>query len=457
MIRICQLLQNAAEGQQVTVHGWVRSARHVKSCTFLAVTDGSTIKTMQIIVLPELKNYDEVRKLTTGCSVRIEGEFVLSPSPEQPFELRASSVTVLGGVDADYPIQKKVHSLEFLRTVPHLRLRTATFSSVMRLRNAASHAIHDFFRERGFIQLHTPIITTSDCEGSGAMFQVTTLPLTNILKTKDSEIDYNADFFGKAAYLTVSGQLEAESGAAALGSVYTFGPTFRAENSNTTRHLSEFWMVEPEIAFCDLAELMNLAESFVKHLVKSVLSTIPDDMAFFDSHIEQGLIKRLENVIQHDFGRITYTEAIKFLQESNKTFDLKPEWGFDLQSEHERYLTEEVFKKPLIVTDYPKTIKPFYMYQNDDDKTVRAMDILTPRVGEIIGGSQREDRLNHLLKRMEEFGLDAEAYSWYIDLRRYGSVPHSGFGLGFERIIQFLSGMLNIRDCIPFPRFPRGA
>jgi asparaginyl-tRNA synthetase len=450
-----QLLGRASPGGEVVVRGWVRTARHGKGVSFLEVSDGSCFAGIQIVAEPSLPRYDtEIRGLGTGAAVEVRGELVDSPGKEQRFEVRAHEIVVVGGVTDDYPLQKKRHGFEFLRTIAHLRPRTNTFGAVLRVRNAAARAIHGFFQERGFVYLQSPIITASDCEGAGEMFRVSTLDAANPPRHDDGTIDFSQDFFGREAHLTVSGQLEGEITALALTNVYTFGPTFRAENSNTSRHLAEFWMVEPEMAFCDLAGDMDVAEAFLKHVFRAVLEDCADDMRFFAERIDPTAISTLEHVVATPFERITYGEAIRVLERCGKSFEFPVAWGKDLQSEHERYLTEEHVKKPLVVTDYPKGIKAFYMYVNDDGETVRAMDVLVPRIGEIIGGSQREDRIDVLRQRIAECGLPEENYWWYLDLRRYGSVPHAGFGLGFERAIQFATGMQNIRDVIPFPRVP---
>ena len=452
--KIAQLLRGEHLGQVVTIRGWIRTRRESKGgFSFLEINDGSTVKNIQVIADRELSNYEsEVVKLTTGCSVSVEGELVQSPGKGQAVEVRARAVEVYGWTSGeDYPLQKKRHSFEFLRGLAHLRPRTNTFGCVARIRNAASMAIHTFFQERGFIYLHTPILTGSDCEGAGETFQVTTLGLDGLSKP----VNVEHDFFGKPAYLTVSGQLEAEIYALALGNVYTFGPTFRAENSNTPRHLAEFWMIEPEMAFCDLNGDMDLAEEFVRYVLRTILDSCPEDMDFFNRFIEKGLIDSLTHVAESDFERISYTEAVDILMKSKKKFEYPVEWGTNLQAEHERYITEEVIRKPVIIRDYPKSFKPFYMRVNDDGKTVAAMDVLAPRIGEIIGGSQREERYDVLLSRMGETGLNPDDYWWYLDLRKYGTAPHSGFGLGFERIVQFITGMSNIRDVIPFPRTPK--
>ncbi len=445
-------------GRQVRLQGWLRTRRDSKGFSFLELNDGSCFGNVQIIADASLANYEsEVKKLGVGASVTIEGEVRQSPAKGQPTEVHARTVTVHGGADPEtYPLQKKGHSVEFLRTIAHLRPRSNTFGAIARLRNCVSKSIHDFFQEQGFVYIHPPIITTSDCEGAGSMFRVSTLdpgkaPLAN------GQTDWAKDFFGRPAYLTVSGQLEAEVFACSLGKVYTFGPTFRAENSNTPRHLAEFWMIEPEMAFYDLFDNMTLAEAFIKRIIKDALERAADDMHFFNVRIEKGLIDRLQKVLGSQFLRVPYTEAIHILEKSGQTFEFPVAWGNDLQSEHERYLTEKKFQCPVILYDYPRTLKPFYMRVNDDGKTVRAMDVLVPGVGEIIGGSQREERLDVLEARMKETGLDPAGYWWYLDLRRYGTVPHSGFGLGLERVLLFLSGMGNIRDVIPFPRTPGSA
>ncbi|MBF0106987.1 MAG: asparagine--tRNA ligase [Deltaproteobacteria bacterium] len=453
--RVKEILNRNKSGGNVVIKGWLKTARHSKGFSFLEVSDGSCFSGIQVVAGEGLDNYDtEIKKLLTGCAVSVSGELVDSPGQGQKYEIKAEKIAVVGLVDSDYPLQKKRHTYEFLRTIAHLRPRTNSFGAVFRVRNAASKAVHHFFQERGFVYLHSPIITASDCEGAGEMFKVTTLDLKAPPRDEAGKIDYKQDFFGREAHLTVSGQLEAEIAAMALSNVYTFGPTFRAENSNTSRHLAEFWMIEPEMAFCDIRGDMDLAESFLKYVLQSVLNDCPDDMQFFNDRIDNTVLATMESIIKTPFERITYTEAVDILLKSGKTFEYPVTWGCDLQSEHERYLTEDHIKRPVIVTDYPKTIKAFYMYLNDDDKTVRAMDVLVPKVGEIIGGSQREDRKDILLKRIGELNLNEKDYWWYIDLRRYGSVPHAGFGLGFERIVQFMTGMGNIRDVIPFPRVP---
>ncbi|MCH5343521.1 MAG: asparagine--tRNA ligase [Acetatifactor sp.] len=438
--------------REVTVGGWVRSNRDSKNFGFLVINDGTFFEPLQVVYGEKLENFADICKMNVGTAVIVKGTIVETPQAKQPFELQAKEVLVEGASTADYPLQKKRHSFEYLRTISHLRPRTNTFQAVFRVRSLIAYAIHTFFMERGFVYVHTPIITGSDCEGAGEMFQVTTMDLNNIPKLSDGTVDYSQDFFGKATNLTVSGQLNVETYAFAFKNVYTFGPTFRAENSNTTRHAAEFWMIEPEMAFADLTDDMALAESMLKHIIRYVLDNAPEEMAFFNQFVDKGLIERLEHVANSDFGHVTYTEAIEILEKNNENFDYKVSWGCDLQTEHERYLTEEVFKRPVFVTDYPKEIKAFYMKLNEDGKTVAAMDCLVPGIGEIIGGSQREDKLEILEQRMEELGLNKEDYDFYLDLRRYGSVRHAGFGLGFERCVMYLTGMGNIRDVVPFPR-----
>ncbi|MGD1905478.1 MAG: asparagine--tRNA ligase [Leptolyngbyaceae cyanobacterium] len=452
---IKDLLHHGNPVERVTLHGWVRTKREQKSLSFLNVNDGSAMAGLQVVVNDTLAAYETVIKgLSTGASVAVTGTLVESPAKGQRIELAAETVTVYGGADDGYPLQKKRHSFEFLRTIGHLRARTNTLGAVFRVRNACAQAIHEFFRSRDFLWMHTPILTASDCEGAGEMFTVTGLNLSQLPKTAEGQVDFSQDFFGKPAYLTVSGQLEAEIMAMAFTNVYTFGPTFRAENSNTSRHLAEFWMVEPEMAFCNLEGNMDLAEAFLKFVFQFVLDHCEDDMAFFNQRIDDSVLATAENIINEAFERLTYTEAVNLLQKADQDFTYPVEWGIDLQSEHERYLAESIFKKPVIVTDYPAEIKAFYMRLNDDGKTVAAMDVLAPKVGEIIGGSQREERLEVLEPRLEAAGLPKEDYWWYLDLRRYGTVPHAGFGLGFERLVQFMTGMGNIRDVIPFPRTP---
>lgn len=454
--RIAVLLRNGQPDETVTIQGWVRTKRELKEFAFVEVNDGSAMANLQVVIDPNIPNYEHiVKQLNTGASVEVTGVLVASPAKGQRIELKASTVTVYGDADPQtYPLQKKRHSFEFLRTIAHLRSRTNTYSAVFRVRNACAHAVHQFFQERGFLWVHTPIITASDCEGAGEMFSVTNFDLKNIPRNDREQIDFTKDFFGKPAYLTVSGQLEAEVMAMAFGNVYTFGPTFRAENSNTSRHLAEFWMIEPEMAFCDLEGDMDLAEAFLKHIFKYVLETCQEDIEFFNERIDKTVLATAENIINNQFERLTYTEAVRLLEQADKQFEFPVKWGLDLQSEHERYLAEELFKKPTIVTDYPVEIKAFYMRLSDDEKTVRAMDVLAPKIGEIIGGSQREERLDVLERRIEAQGMNKEDLWWYLDLRRYGTVPHAGFGLGFERVVQFMTGMGNIRDVIPFPRAP---
>ncbi len=457
--RIAEILRNGQPDESVTIKGWVRTKRELKEFAFMEVNDGSFLANLQVILNPDLPNYEDILKqLNTGASVEVAGTLVPSPGKGQRIELKASTVQVYGDADPEtYPLQKKRHSFEFLRTIGHLRSRTNTLGAVFRVRNACANAIHQFFQERSFLWIHSPIITASDCEGAGELFTVTNLDLKDLPKTDTQEIDYNQDFFGRHAYLTVSGQLQAEVMAMAFRDVYTFGPTFRAENSNTSRHLAEFWMVEPEMAFCDLIGDMDLAEAFLKYVFKSVLENCPEDMEFFNKRIDNSVLATADNIINNEFERITYTDAIALLEKADRKFEYPVSWGLDLQSEHERYLAEERFKKPVIVTDYPVEIKAFYMRLSDDEKTVRAMDVLAPKIGEIIGGSQREERLDVLEKRIASQGIPAEDLWWYLDLRRYGTVPHAGFGLGFERLVQFMTGMSNIRDVIPFPRTPLSA
>jgi asparaginyl-tRNA synthetase len=443
---------------EITLRGWVRSRRDSKGITFIELNDGSRFKSMQLVVDAGVVPEEVLKQVTTGSSIAATGALVESPAKGQAVELKVALIQLYGTADAaSYPLQKKGHTLEFLRDISHLRVRSNTFGAAFRVRNALTHAIHTFFQDRGFLYVQTPIITTSDCEGAGQMFGVTTLNLQQPPRTPDGKTDWQQDFFAKPAYLTVSGQLEGEIFASAFSNVYTFGPTFRAENSNTPRHLAEFWMIEPEMAFYELEDNMRLAEEFLKHIIRYVLEHCREDLEFFNQFIEKTVLATLEHVAQASFGTITYTDAVQELKKSGKTWEFPVEWGNDLQTEHERFLSEEVFKKPVIVSDYPKAIKAFYMRVNDDDKTVRAMDVLVPRVGEIIGGSQREERHDVLLARLREAGLDEKAYWWYLDLRRYGSVPHSGFGLGLERMMMYLTGLKNIRDVIPFPRTPGNA
>ncbi len=455
--RIKDMLNAGASGQEVNIKGWVRTKRDFKDFCFLEVNDGSCMKNIQVIIDEKIPDYKKALEITTGSSVSITGELTESPGKGQKNEIKAKEVHIYGIADAEsYPLQKKRHSFEFLREIAHLRPRTNTFGAVFRVRNTLSFAIHQFFQERNFLYVHTPIITSSDCEGAGEMFKVTTLDLENVPKA-GNDIDYKEDFFGQKTGLTVSGQLEGELLATALGNIYTFGPTFRAENSNTSRHLSEFWMVEPEMAFAELDDDMKLAEDFLKYIFEYCLTNCEEDMEFFNLRIQKGIIENLEKIIKSDFEIITYTEAVDILKSSGEKFEFPVEWGCDLQSEHERYITEKKIGKPVIVINYPKDIKAFYMKVNDDEKTVRAMDVLVPGIGEIIGGAEREERDDILKSRMKDSGLDPEEYWWYLDIRRYGTVPHAGFGLGFERTVQFMTGMQNIRDVIPFPRAPKSA
>ncbi len=445
--------QEALSGQTITVCGWARTIRDMKTFGFIELNDGSCFKNLQVVMdANALDNYKEIAGQNVGAALIVTGTVVLTPQAKQPLEVKAASIAVEGPSAPDYPLQKKRHSVEFLRTIQHLRPRTNLFSAAFRVRSVAAHAIHCFFQDRGFVYAHTPIITASDCEGAGEMFQVTTLDLANVPMTEDGQVDYSQDFFGKKASLTVSGQLNAENFAMAFGNVYTFGPTFRAENSNTARHAAEFWMVEPEMAFADLNDYMDTAEDMIKYIIRFVMERCPDEMNFFNSFVDKGLKERLEHVASSDFGRVSYTEAVELLKKVNDKFDYKVEWGCDLQTEHERYLTEQVFKKPVFVTDYPKEIKAFYMRQNDDGKTVAAADCLVPGIGEIIGGSQREERLDVLEARIRELGMNPEDYKYYCDLRRYGSCRHAGYGLGFERMVMYLTGIGNIRDVELHPR-----
>ena len=438
--------------KEVTIGGWVRSNRNSKNFGFIVVNDGTFFEPIQVVYGNGLDNYDEVGKINVGAAIIVRGTLVLTPDAKQPFEIQATDVTVEGASTPDYPLQKKRHTFEYLRTISHLRPRTNTFEAVFRVRSLCAYAIHKFFQERDFVYVHTPLITGSDCEGAGEMFQVTTLDLNNLPMTEDGKVDFSKDFFNKPTNLTVSGQLNGETYAMAFKNIYTFGPTFRAENSNTTRHAAEFWMIEPEIAFADLEDDMILAESMLKYVINYVLENAPEEMAFFNNFVDKGLLDRLRNVVENDFARVTYTEAIDILSKHNDKFDYKVSWGCDLQTEHERYLTEQIYKRPVFVTDYPKEIKAFYMKLNDDGKTVAAVDCLVPGIGEIIGGSQREDDYDKLLARINELGLSEDDYKFYLDLRKYGSARHAGFGLGFERCVMYLTGMGNIRDVIPFPR-----
>ena len=443
---------DAYAGKEIKVGGWVRNLRASKNFGFINLSDGTFFSQLQVVYGSELANFAEISKLNIGAAVIVTGTLVLTPDAKQPFELQAKEVYVEGPSTPDFPIQPKRHTMEYLRTVTHLRPRTNTFQAVFRVRSLIAFAIHKFFQERGFVYVHTPLITGSDCEGAGEMFQVTTLDINDPPRTEDGKVDYSKDFFGKPTNLTVSGQLNGETFAQAFRNIYTFGPTFRAENSNTTRHAAEFWMIEPEIAFADLEDDMELAEAMLKYVIRYVMEHAPEEMQFFNSFVDKGLIERLNHVVNSEFGRVTYTEAIELLEKNNDKFDYKVYWGCDLQTEHERYLTEQIFKRPVFVTDYPKEIKAFYMKLNDDNKTVAAMDCLVPGIGEIIGGSQREDDYEKLLGRMKELGLAEEDYGFYLDLRKYGSTHHAGFGLGFERCVMYLTGMGNIRDVIPFPR-----
>ena len=438
--------------QEITVGGWVRSVRDSKSFGFLVLHDGSFFDPLQIVYHDTMENFAQVSKLNVGAAVIVKGTLVATPQAKQPFEIQAAEITLEGASAPDYPLQKKRHTLEYLRTMTHLRPRTNMFQAVFRVRSLTAYAIHRFFQERGFVYVHTPLITGSDCEGAGEMFQVTTLDLENVPKTTEGTVDFSQDFFCKPTNLTVSGQLNAETFAMAFRDVYTFGPTFRAENSNTTRHAAEFWMIEPEMAFADLTDNMQVAEDMLKYVIRYVLEHAPEEMNFFNSFVDKGLLDRLNHVLNSEFGHVTYTEAVEILEKNNSHFDYKVSWGCDLQTEHERYLTEQVFKRPVFVTDYPKEIKAFYMKMNEDQKTVADMDCLVPGIGEIIGGSQREDDLEKLSARMKEMGLKEEDYGFYLDLRKYGTVRHSGFGLGFERCVMYLTGMGNIRDVVPFPR-----
>ena len=453
--KIAQLFadKESLGGQTVTVSGWARTIRDMKGFGFVELNDGSCFKNLQIVLdASVLDNYKEIAGQNVGAALTVTGTLVLTPEAKQPMEVKASSVVVEGTSTPDYPLQKKRHSVEYLRTIQHLRPRTNLFSAAFRVRSVAAHAIHCFFQDRGFVYVHTPIITASDCEGAGEMFKVTTLDLENLPRTEDGKVDYTQDFFGKSANLTVSGQLNAENFAMAFGDVYTFGPTFRAENSNTQRHAAEFWMIEPEMAFTDLKGDMDVAEAMIKYVIRYVMEQCPDEINFFNSFVDKGLKERLEHVASSDFGRVSYTEAVELLKKNNDKFDYKVEWGCDLQTEHERYLTEQVFKKPVFVTDYPKEIKAFYMRLNDDGKTVAAADCLVPGIGEIIGGSQREERLEILEARIQELGMNPKDYWWYCDLRRYGGCKHAGYGLGFERMVMYLTGISNIRDVLPHPR-----
>ena len=445
-------------GQTLTVCGWARTIRDMKNFGFIELNDGSCFKSLQVVLeRGKLENYDEVARQNVGAAFIVRGELVLTPDAKQPFELKADSVTVEGASAPDYPLQKKRHSVEFLRTIQHLRPRTNLFSATFRVRSVAAQAVHTFFQDRGFVYVQTPIITGSDCEGAGEMFQVTTLDLEKLPRTPEGKVDYNEDFFGKPVNLTVSGQLNVETYCMAFRNVYTFGPTFRAENSNTPRHAAEFWMIEPEIAFADLSADMDLEEEMVKYLINYVMTNAPEELDFLNQFVDKGLKARLTNVVSSDFARVSYTEAIEILKNSGREFEFKPYWGCDMQSEHERYLSETHFGRPVFVYDYPKEIKAFYMRLNDDGKTVAAADLLVPGIGELCGGSQREERLDVLERRMQECGMNMDGYQWYLDLRRWGSVPHSGFGMGLERMVMYATGVSNIRDVLPFPRTPRNA
>ena len=451
--RIKEILALQPSEDTIKAEGWVRTKRDSKNVSFIEINDGSCLKGLQAVLDRSSFSDELISKLTTGCSVSVTGKIVKSEGGNQDVELRAENVEIIGECPADYPLQKKRHTVEFLREKAYLRPRTNLFGAVTRVRNTMAYAVHSFFQENGFVYVNTPLISASDCEGAGAQFQVTTLNLENVPKTPDGKVDYSKDFFGKLANLTVSGQLEGETYALAMKNIYTFGPTFRAENSNTTRHLAEFWMIEPEMAFCTLEGDMDCAEKFLKYIFKAVLDKNSEDMEFFNKFVLPGVIESLEHVITSPFEHMTYTEAIKHLEKNNDKFEFPVSWGVEIQTEHERYLTEEIAKRPVIVTDYPKDIKAFYMKMNEDGKTVRAMDVLAPRLGEIIGGSEREYRYDVLLDRMKELGLDPAAYWWYLDLRKYGSVPHAGFGLGFERAVRYVTGIENIRDVIPYPRY----
>lgn len=459
-IQVKELFRNSAEyaDKEITVRGWIRTNRGSNKFGFVELNDGSFFKSVQVVYeADKINNFTEISKAPIAAALKVVGTLVLTPDAKQPFEIKADTIEIEADSDSDYPLQKKRHSLEYLREIAHLRPRSNTFSAVFRVRSLVAYAIHKFFQDNNFVYVHTPIITGSDAEGAGEMFRVTTLDMDNVPKTEDGKVDYSQDFFGKETSLTVSGQLEAEIFALAFRNVYTFGPTFRAENSNTARHASEFWMIEPEMAFCDLAGNMETAEAMIKYIIRYVLENAPEEMEFFNNFIDKGLIDRLTHIVNSDFGKVTYTEAVDLLIKSGKEFEYPVEWGIDLQTEHERYLTEEIFKKPVFVTDYPKDIKAFYMRLNDDGKTVAACDLLVPGIGEIIGGSQREERLDVLKERMAEMGLKEEDYWWYLELRKYGGVVHSGYGLGFERMIMYVTGMSNIRDVLPFPRTPKTA
>ncbi|MBO5397674.1 MAG: asparagine--tRNA ligase [Clostridia bacterium] len=456
-ILIKDLFRNSENyfSKEIKVSGWIRTVRDSKTFGFIEINDGSFFKNLQIVFDNSLPNFEEICKFTLSSSIEVTGIFTKTENAKQAFELKATKVELIAMSDSEYPLQKKRHSFEYLRTIAHLRPRTNTFNAVFRVRSVLSYAIHKFFQERNFVYVHTPLITGSDCEGAGEMFNLNTFDLKNVPLTEDGEVDFSKDFFGKPAHLTVSGQLDVETYAFAFRNVYTFGPTFRAENSNTVKHAAEFWMIEPEICFADLQDDMDLAEDMLKYVIKYVLDNCPEEMQFFNQFVDTTLLERLNNVLNSDFGRITYTDAIKELEKYNDEFEFKISWGVDLQTEHERYLSEKIFKKPVFVTDYPAEIKAFYMKQNPDGKTVAATDLLVPGIGEIIGGSQREDNLEVLQEKMKKLGLDEKDYWWYLDLRKYGSVPHAGFGLGFERAMMYITGMQNIRDVLPFPRTPK--
>ncbi len=456
-IIIKELYRNSENyySKDIQVSGWVRTVRDSKTFGFIEINDGSFFKNLQIVFDNSLENFEDICKLTLSSSIEVVGDLVKTENAKQPFEVKAKTVKIIASSDSEYPLQKKRHSMEYLRTIAHLRPRTNTFNAVFRVRSVASYAIHKFFQENNFVYVHTPIITGSDAEGAGEMFNLNTFDLQNVDKTEDGKVDFSKDFFGKPAHLTVSGQLNVETYAFAFRNVYTFGPTFRAENSNTVKHAAEFWMIEPEICFADLKDDMDLAESMLKYVINYVLENCPEEIEFFNNFIDKTLLERLNNVVNSEFGRITYTDAIKELEKHNDEFEYKVSWGVDLQTEHERYLSEKIFKKPVFVTDYPAEIKAFYMKLNSDGKTVAATDLLAPGIGEIIGGSQREDSLEILQSKIKELNMDEQDYWWYLDLRKYGSVPHSGFGLGFERLMMYITGMQNIRDVIPFPRTPK--
>ena len=446
---------NEYKNKEITLEGWVRTIRDSKTFGFIELNDGSFFKNIQIVFSDKLENFAEIAKLSISSSIKVTGVFVITENAKQPFEIQATEIEILNLCDLEYPLQKKRHSFEYLRTISHLRPRTNTFNAVFRVRSVFAYAIHKFFQERGFVYVHTPILTSSDAEGAGEMFNVNSFNLANVPKAENGQVDYSKDFFGKPAHLTVSGQLNAETYATAFRNVYTFGPTFRAENSNTVKHAAEFWMIEPEICFADLNDDMDLAEEMLKYTFSYVLENCKEEMEFFNNFVDKGLLERLNNVIHSEFARVSYTDAIKELEKANDKFEFKVSWGVDLQTEHERYLCEQIFKKPVFVTDYPMDIKAFYMKQNPDGKTVAAADLLAPGIGEIIGGSQREEDYNKLIARMKELNMDIDSYNWYLDLRKYGSCDHAGFGLGFERAIMYLTGMQNIRDVIPFPRTPK--